>query len=100
PPSSGGTTIGEILNIMAPYKVNELEQKNAIHYYLEASQYAFADRRQYLGDPTYTDNPVDGLLSQGYAAERRQLIQDDQATVGQVSPGNPWPYDENPDKQP
>src|SRR5699024_2967786 len=100
PPSSGGTTIGETLNILEPYNLKDLPKKDAIHYYLEASKYAFADRREYLGDPAYTDNPVKGLLSKGYATERRQLIEDGHATIGQVSPGNPWPYEENPDKQP
>lgn len=100
PPSSGGTTIGEILNILEPYHLKNLNQKDAMHYYLEASRYAYADRSQYLGDPSYTDNPMIGLLSKGYATERRQLIKDDRASIGQVASGNPWPYEGNPEKQP
>lgn len=100
PSSSGGTTIGEIFNIMEPFNVKDLSKKQALHYFMESSRYAFADRREYLGDPKHTTNPVNGLLSKGYASERRQNIADDIATVGQVAPGNPWPYEEDPDKQP
>lgn len=100
PPSSGGTTIGQILNILEPYNMKDLSEEKAIHYYLEASRYAFADRTQYLGDPNFTENPVIGLLAKGYATERRQLIEEDRASIGQVASGNPWPYEENPNKQP
>lgn len=100
PSSSGGVTLGETLNILEPYNLKDLSRTQALHYYMEASRYAFADRRAFLGDPNYTTNPVDGLLSKGFAEERRQNISDDRATVGQIGPGNPWPYQEDPDKQP
>jgi gamma-glutamyltranspeptidase len=100
PSSSGGITIGETLNILEAYKLSEMPRTQALHYYLEASRYAFADRRQYIGDPAFTTVPVNGLLSKGYATERRYNIQDNQATIGQIAPGNPWPYEENPDQTP
>ncbi|WP_404332473.1 gamma-glutamyltransferase [Mesobacillus maritimus] len=100
PSSSGGITIAETLNILEAYELSNMPRTQAFHYYLEASRYAFADRRQYIGDPDFTLVPVNGLLSKGYAAERRYNIQDDQATIGQIAPGNPWPYEENPDKRP
>lgn len=100
PPTSSGVTISEILNILEAYDLANMPRTQALHYYIEASRYAFADRSAYMGDPAHTLIPVNGLLSKGYAAERRQKIVDDYASIGQVAPGNPWPYEEDPDKQP
>lgn len=100
PPTSSGVTISEILNILEPYDLTNMTKTQALHYYLEASRYAFADRSAYMGDPAHTLIPVNGLLSKGYAAERRQKINDNYASIGQVAPGDPWPYEEDPDKQP
>mgnify|MGYP001184929194 CR=1 FL=1 len=100
PPSSSGVTISEILNIMEAYDLANMPKTQALHYYLEASRFAFADRSAYMGDPAHTLIPVEGLISKGYAAERRQNIRDDYASIGRVAPGNPWPYNEDPDKQP
>jgi len=100
PPTSSGVTISEILNILEAYDLSDMSKAQAYHYFLEASRYAFADRSMYMGDPAHTIIPVDGLMSKGYAAERRFNISDDFATIGQVAPGDPWPYDEDPDKQP
>lgn len=100
PPSSSGVTVSQILNILEAYDLADMPKTKALHYFLEASRYAFADRSAYLGDPAHTLVPVTGLLSKGYAAERRQKIRDDYASIGQVAPGNPWPYEEDPDRQP
>ncbi|WP_408009201.1 gamma-glutamyltransferase [Pseudalkalibacillus sp. A8] len=98
-PSSGGITIGEALNILEGYDLSSMSRTEALHYYLEASRHAFADRDAYLGDPNYTDVPITGLLTKGFAAERRQEI-GERASVGTVSPGDPWPYEEDPDRWP
>ena len=92
PPSSGGSTVGEALNILEGYRLAGLSRDDALHYYLEASRYAFADRGAYLGDPDYVYVPLKGLLSDGFAAERRSLIKD-RAAQSPVAPGNPYPYD-------
>jgi gamma-glutamyltranspeptidase / glutathione hydrolase len=92
PPSSGGSTIGEALNILEGYPMGDLYRDDALHYYLEASRYAFADRGAYLGDPDYVYVPLRGLLSDGFAAERRSLVKN-QAAQSPVAPGNPYPYD-------
>jgi gamma-glutamyltranspeptidase/glutathione hydrolase len=92
PPSSGGTTVGEALNILEGYPMADPPRDDALHYYLEASRYAFADRGKYLGDPAYVYVPLKGLLSDGFAAERRSLITD-QAAKSPVAPGDPYPYD-------
>jgi gamma-glutamyltranspeptidase / glutathione hydrolase len=91
PPSSGGSTVGEALNILEGYPMSTLPRDDALHYYLEASRYSFADRGEYLGDPAYVDVPLTGLLSDRFAAERRSLIRD-RAAQSPVAPGNPCPY--------
>jgi gamma-glutamyltranspeptidase / glutathione hydrolase len=91
PPSSGGSTVGEALNILEGYPLSGMSRVDALHYFLEASRYAFADRNAYLADPEYYDVPLAGLLSKGFAAERRALITPT-AAPGAVAPGNPLPY--------
>src|SRR5215210_6460827 len=92
PPSSGGSSVGEALNILEGYPMSDpLLRDDALHYYLEASRYSFADRGKYLGDPAYVDVPLTGLLSDGFAAERRSLIMD-RAAQSPVAAGNPCPY--------
>jgi gamma-glutamyltranspeptidase/glutathione hydrolase len=70
PPSSGGSTVGEILNILEQFDVAAMDDTEALHHYLEASALAFADRGAYLGDAAYVDVPLDDLLSDTFAAER------------------------------
>jgi gamma-glutamyltranspeptidase / glutathione hydrolase len=92
PPSSGGSTVGEALNILDGYPLSTMTRDAAFHYYLEASRYSFADRNAYLADPEYFDVPLSGLLSKDYAATRRALIQPTAANPPVVAPGNPYPY--------
>jgi gamma-glutamyltranspeptidase / glutathione hydrolase len=93
PPSSGGSTVGEALNILEGFDLSPADRTQAFHLYLEASRFSFADRNAYLADPDYFDVPLDGLVSDGFAAERRALIDPQQAAVSPVPPGNPYPYD-------
>jgi gamma-glutamyltranspeptidase / glutathione hydrolase len=90
PPSSGGSTVGEALNILEGYPLSSMPRVDALHYYLEASRYSFADRNAYLADPAYFDVPLTGLLSKDYAETRRALITTT-AAPGAVPPGNPYP---------
>jgi len=87
PPSSGGSTIGEALNILEGFDLAGMPRADAIHRVLEASRLAFADRNAYLGDPAFTDVPLAGLLSDGYAAERRRAI-GVRAAPSLVAPGD------------
>ena len=92
PPSSGGSTVGEALNILEGYNLASMTREAALHYYLEASRYSFADRNAYLADPAYFDVPLTGLLSDEYAATRRALIKAT-AAPGPVPPGDPYPFE-------
>jgi gamma-glutamyltranspeptidase/glutathione hydrolase len=89
PPSSGGSTVGEALNILEGYRPVGADRVQALHRFMEASRYAYADRNAYLADPSYFDVPLRGLLSDSYAAERRALITD-KAANAVVTPGDPY----------
>ena len=88
PPSSGGSTVGEALNILEGSDLGALNRSEALHRYLEATALAFADRNRYVGDPDFVDVPLDELLSQAFADERACLIEPSAATKP-VSPGSP-----------
>jgi gamma-glutamyltranspeptidase / glutathione hydrolase len=92
PPSSGGSTVGEALNILEGFPLASMPRDEAFHYYLEASRYAFADRNAYLADPAYFAVPLSGLLSKDYAKTRRDLIGPTAANPPVVPPGNPSPF--------
>jgi gamma-glutamyltranspeptidase/glutathione hydrolase len=75
PASSGGITMGEILNIMEGYSpLPPFGSPALIHREAEAMRRAFTDRNTYLGDPAFVHNPVDRLLSKSYAADLRHEI--------------------------
>src|SRR6185312_13454625 len=94
PPSSGGTTICETLQIIAPYPFAEwgFHSTKSTHYFVEAERRAFADRNTYLGDPAFVDNPVTRLLSAEHAAELRASIKPDRATPSAEVRGSLGPY--------
>ncbi len=93
PPSSGGSTMGEALNILEGYPdLDDPDRTRALHLFLEASRVAFADRNAFLADPDFFDVPLAGLLSDEYAAERRELIDEEHAGSHPAAPGDPRPY--------
>ena len=91
PPSSGGSTVGEALNILKGYSLSTMTREAALHYYLEASRFSFADRNAYLADPDYFAVPLTGLLADGFAGTRRGLITSTAAT-SPVPSGDPYPF--------
>jgi gamma-glutamyltranspeptidase / glutathione hydrolase len=90
PPSSGGSTEGEILNILSGWNLGAEPRALALFHYLEASRLAYADRNAYVGDPRYVNVPLSGLLSPAFAAERRCLIQNTALPSPQPA-GHPYP---------
>jgi gamma-glutamyltranspeptidase / glutathione hydrolase len=92
PPSSGGSTVGEALNILEGFDLEAAGRTQALHLFLEASRFSFADRNAYLADPDYFAVPLDGLLSDGFAAQRRALINPLHAATSPVAPGDPYPF--------
>jgi gamma-glutamyltranspeptidase/glutathione hydrolase len=90
PPSSGGSTVGEALNILEGFDMSTSDRALALHRYLESTRLAFADRNRWVGDPSFFDVPLEGLLSKDFAAERRCLI-GPTAGSSPVAPGDPSP---------
>ncbi len=89
PSSSGGTTMGEILNIMEGYSpLPPFGSAQLMHLESEAMARAFMDRNAYMGDPGFVHNPLDQMLSKSYAAERRATIDPKRATPAtELTPG-------------
>jgi gamma-glutamyltranspeptidase / glutathione hydrolase len=91
PPSSGGSTVGEALNILEGFALTPADRTKALHLFLEASRFSFADRNAFLADPDFVSVPLTGLLSDGFAAARRALIDPNHVpTTIPVPPGDPF----------
>ena len=75
PASSGGVTMGEILNIVEGFDpLPAFGTSELLHREAEAMRRAFTDRNIHLGDPAFVRMPLDRLLSKSYAAELRAQI--------------------------
>lgn len=98
PPSSGGTHVVQILNILEGYPISEYGHNSAktIHLMAEAMKLAYADRSYYLGDEDFVKVPLKGLTSKEYAKELRAKINPEQATDSStIAPGKVLPYESN-----
>lgn len=76
PVSSGGATMAEMANILEGYRLDELpfDSVERVHLLAEVMKRAFSDRNTYLGDPAFVRMPLERMVSDGYAAERRSEI--------------------------
>lgn len=77
PPSSGATTVLQILGSIERFNMGELYKKEparAWHVIGEAMRLAYADREKYLADQDFVSVPVAGLIDKGYIAKRSQMI--------------------------
>jgi len=75
PASSGGVTMGEILNVMEGYDtLGAFGTPEYVHVLTEAMRRAFMDRNRWLGDPDFVSMPLERLLSKSYAAGLRSSI--------------------------
>lgn len=96
PPSSGGTALLEMLNILENYKVGEMGHNSSqhIHLLVETMRLAFADRAAYMGDADFVKVPVSGLVSKPYAADLVKQIKLDLATPSaNIRAGSPSTYE-------
>jgi len=81
PPSSGGVTMGEILNILEGYDtIPAFGTPAYVHVLTEAMRRGFIDRNRWLGDPDFVAMPLERLLSKSYAATLRAQIDPRRAT--------------------
>ena len=92
-PSSGGTIIVEMLNILEHFDVGALDSESAAYFHLfsEVMKLGFADRSRYMGDPAYVDVPAAGLTDKAYAAAQAARIDLNKAALYEA--GDPWPFE-------
>jgi gamma-glutamyltranspeptidase/glutathione hydrolase len=101
PPSSGGLTIIQMLEMMERFPMGDASQgfgfgaKNTLHVMIEAMRLAYADRGFWMGDADFVHVPVVGLLAPPYVASRSALISLN-SVMPSVAPGNPLPFDVPP----
>jgi gamma-glutamyltranspeptidase/glutathione hydrolase len=91
PGSSGGVHIIQMLNLLERFDVPSLSFGTVehVHLFAEVLKIAFADRQEYLGDPSKVEVPIEGIVSKEYAKERVGEIGE---VAGVYSPGDPATY--------
>ncbi len=82
PPSSGGSHIIQMLNILEGYDIKAMGPGSSqyIHVLAESMRRAYADRSEYMGDPDFVKVPISNIISKEYAAKLRQTIEPTKAT--------------------
>jgi gamma-glutamyltranspeptidase/glutathione hydrolase len=93
PPSSGGTALLQLLNVLEGYdlQTNGFGSADNVHLIAEAMRRAFADRAQHLGDPDFNAAmPIDRLISKPYADTLRRTIDRRKASASSPSSFS-WP---------
>lgn len=90
PPSSGATTVLQILGSIERFDMTALGKDNPKSWFLigQAMQLAYADREAYLADPAFVDVPVAGLIDRNYLAARSAMIDPEKARSDYPA-GNP-----------
>jgi gamma-glutamyltranspeptidase/glutathione hydrolase len=97
PPSSGGTALLQMLNLLEPYDLRGMGFLGSqyVHLLTEVMRRAYADRARWLGDPDQYPVPVEGLVSKQYADALRQGLRTDRRS--DVQPGAPPGHKESDD---
>lgn len=93
-PSSGGTIVGEILNIVENFDLPSMAQDDPerLHIFADAFSLAYADRGEYMGDVKFVDVPINGLLNKDYAKKLSEKIKPDTA-ITEPMPDDPWMFE-------
>ncbi len=84
PPSSGGTVLVTMLNILEGFPLERYDDITRTHVLVEAMRRAYRDRADYLGDPDFRDLPVAELTSRKHATGLRASIRLDRATPSET----------------
>ena len=91
PPNGQGIAALQILNILEGYDFSKIDfgSDEHIHLFTEAKKLAFEDRAKFYADMSFSDVPVEILLSESYADQRRALIKEKASmySSGQISAG-------------
>ena len=82
PPSSGGVCLAQILKSIAPFNIGQYKHnsKKYIQLIVEAERRAYADRSHFLGDPDFTNIPMDSLTDLKYLSQRMESFNWNKAT--------------------
>lgn len=95
PPSSGGIALAQMFGMMRERPYAEIYPEKPAddvvartHYLTEVMRRAYRDRAIHLGDPDFTEIPVDHLLDPAYLAQRMSTVKPDQATTSQSLEGD------------
>ena len=95
PPSSGGVTMVQMLNVLEGYDLSAsgFGSARTLHLMTEAMRRGYANRARYLGDPDFNPGmPLLELLSKDYADLLRGSI--DESTASVSDPGSfTWGYE-------
>ncbi len=90
PPSSGGVTVAEILNILEAWgPLPRFGSAMLLHVELEAMRRAFEDRNAYLGDPDFVTMPLARLTGKAYAESLSRTIDPNRASPSVAGPAMP-----------
>ena len=90
-PSSGGTHVIQMLNILENFPLAKMgpESADALHIMAESMKYSYADRSKYLGDPDFVEVPTETLISKDYAKGIAAKISSQRARASdEILPGN------------
>ena len=90
-PSSGGTHVIQMLNILENFPLAKMgpESADALHIMAESMKYSYADRSKYLGDPDFVEVPTETLISKDYAKGIAAKISSQRArSSDEIAPGN------------
>ena len=88
PAPTQGFTVLEMLNLIEPFELarRDFLGPDHVHLLVQAKQIAYHDRDRWLGDPRFSEVPIDRLISRAHADSRRGLI----------DPGKALPWDRVP----
>ena len=92
-PNGQGIAALEALNIAEGFDIGGMgaQSPDAYHHLIEAMRLAFADAYRYVADPRMVDVPTEQLVSKGYAAQRRELMDPPQGDGDRFPTVNPSP---------
>ena len=96
PPSSGGTVLIEMLNMLELFPLNDFiwNSSNYIHLLTEVQRRAYADRAEHLGDADFWNSPTNMLLKKSYAKNRIKDFSPKKASPSkQILPGDPYAFE-------
>lgn len=89
-PSSGGVVLAEIMKMVELYAIEQFgpQSPEYMHLFIEAARRAYADREAYLGDPAFSRNFTNDLISDSYITSRGNTIDQSRASLSsEILPG-------------